>query len=263
MTCAWEPDLNCIDADEWNAYDEDVQESALMLATSSLQTLTNGRVGSCPITIRPCISPRPRCGCDWNPHIYNGVWVNGCSHRSKCAPTSEYEIPGPVGYISSMLINGEVVDLWSGDWRLDNGNTLVWQGEGTSPLLDSQDLNKPDTESDTWSITYSKSYPVSKDARMAVAALAIEFARLCGKTTKKCKLPKNVRNVTRLGVSFTIEAGLWPGGLTSIETADAFILKWNPPGSPARSAVVFDPRGTNRPRVTTAVPQRYNPLGSV
>jgi hypothetical protein len=262
MTCTWEPDLGCIDEAEWLAFTEDVRERALMLATSSLQMLTNYRVGTCPITIRPCPENRRRCGCDWNPHIRNGVWVNDCLHRTRCEPLSQINIPGPVGYIESMLIDGVVVDLWNGDWRLDNGHLLVWQGEGTSPVPSTQDLDKPDTEAGTWSITYSRSAPVAKDARMAVAALAIEFARECGQSTKKCGLPKNVRNVTRLGVSFTIEAGLWPGGLTSIKIADAFILKWNPPGSPTRSATVFDPRRINQPRVVSSVPQRGS-LGSV
>lgn len=262
MTCVWEPDLTCIDATEWGAYDADVKDRALALATSSLLMLTNYRVGTCPITIRPCPEPR-RCGCDWNPHIHSGRWVNDCSHRSACEPLSQYVIPGPVGYVDSLVIDGVVVDLWNGDWRLDNGNTLVWQGAGDSPLPRTQDLNKPDNALGTWSLTYSKSYPLGLDGRIAVAHLAMEFARLCSKSGKKCSLPKNVRSVTRLGVSFTVEAGLWPGGLTQIEMVDQFILKWNPPGSPIRNATVFDPRKAANPRVTASVPQRSAYLGSV
>ena len=261
MTCVWEPDTECLGT-EWDGYTPEVREQALALATSSLLLLTNNRVGTCPVTIRPCPTPR-RCGCDGNPHIRSGRWYNTCLHKSSCEPLSEFKIPGPVGYIDSMLIDGVPVDLWNGDWRLDGGDTLVWQGAGVSPLPETQDLNRPDTEVGTWSITYSRSYPVGMDGRIAVAHLALEFARLCAKTGKKCSLPKNVRNVTRLGVSFTIEAGLWPGGLTQIEMVDQFILKWNPPGSPLRSATVFDPRRTNIARVAAAVPQRRGPLGSM
>lgn len=260
MTCVWEPDPACL-ADEWDKFAPEVQDRALMLATSSLVNLTYSRVGTCPLTIRPCPSTRP-CGCGWNPHIRaDGNWVNdcACSSRRACSPLSEIDIPGPVGYIESLLIDGVAQDLYNGDWRLDEGHLLVWQGEGSSPVPSTQDLNKPDSAPGTWSITYSRSYPVSPQGRIAVAYLAIEFARACaGKG--KCSLPKGVRSVTRNGVSFTIEAGLFPNGLTGIEMVDQFILLWAPAGSPTRTAVVFDP-AKNKPRRTSAVPLR-NPFGS-
>ena len=261
MTCVWEPDIGCLGT-EWDTYDADVQERALLLATSSLQTLTLNRVGACPITIRPCPT-EPRCGCGWSPHIHSGQWVNNCPHETVCAPLSEYDIPGPVGYVESMLIDGQTVDLWNGDWRLDEGHLLVWQGDGPSPFPETQNLNLPDTEVGTWSITYSKSYPVQQDGRIAMAALALEFAKAC-KPKGKCSLPRGVTNVVRSGVSFTIEAGLFPGGLTGIEVTDAYILKWVPPGTPNRNASVFSPRnmGRGRARTTTPVPARA-PRGSI
>ncbi len=257
--CVWEPDPTCL-GDKWEGFTEEVKERALVLATGALQMLTNYRVGTCPVTIRPCPSDSLRCGCDWNPHIHSGVWVNSCLHRTRCAPLSEINLPGPVGYIDSLMIDGVEVDLESGDWRLDNGHLLVWQGGGTSPVPAYQDLNRPDTEPGTYSITYSKSYPVGPDARIAVGKLAVEFGEAC-KPKGKCALPRGVRTVTRMGVNFTLDAGLFPNGLTGIDEADQFILKWAPAGSPSQSAVVFDPRNT-RPRRTSGVPTR-NILGSV
>jgi hypothetical protein len=260
MTCAWEPDPACL-GDAWSNIDEDVQQRALILATSSLQALTNNRVGTCPITIRPC-PQEPPCGCrrGWNPHIgADGLWYNACCERVY-APLSEVDIPGPVGYIDSMLINGSPVELWNGDWRLDNGHLLVWQGEGDSPIPAGQDLNKPDSENGTWSITYSKSYPVLADARWAMTYLAIEFAKACA-PKGKCALPRGVTNVVRNGVSFTIEVGLFPNGLTGIELVDAWILKWNPIGSPTQSAQVFDP-AKPKPRITNSVPMAPLPVES-
>jgi len=175
---------------------------------------------------------------------------------------SEVDIPGPVGYINSLLIDGQPQDLTSTDWRIDDGHLLVWQGIGPSPIPSYQDLNKPDSAIGTWSITYSKSYPVSEDGRIAVAYLAMEFAKAC-KGKDKCSLPRGVRNVVRNGVSFTIEAGLFPNGLTGIEIVDAFILKWAPTGSPRQAAQVFDPaRYKTRPRRTSGVPLR-TPSGSI
>lgn len=254
MTCQWEPDTGCL-GDRWDALEPDIKERALMLATSSLQMLTYYRVGTCPVTIRPCPS-KPRCGHGWNPHVRNGLWYNNCPCESSCAPLSEFEIPGPVGYIDSLVIDGIEQDLDSGDWRLDDGYRLVWQGTGPSPLPEYQDLNKPDTEPGTWSITYSRSAPVGPDGRLAVAYLAMEFADACT-PKKKCSLPRGVTNVVRNGVSFTVEAGLFPGGLTGNEIADAFILKWAPAGSPLKTAQVFNPRTmSGQNRRTSAVPRR-------
>jgi hypothetical protein len=158
---------------------------------------------------------------------------------------SEINLPGPVGYIERLLIDGVEQDLDSGDWRLDNGHFLVWQGTDASPIPSTQDLSKPDTEVGTWSITYSKSYPVAEDGRLAVAMLAAEFAKACIPKAK-CSLPRGVTSVVRNGVSFSIEAGLFPNGLTGIDIVDQFILKWAPAGSPTRPAFVFDPRSVAR-----------------
>lgn len=252
MTCTWEPDIACL-GDKWETYSPEVQEQSLLLASSALQMLTNYRVGTCPITIRPC-AETPRCGCGWSPYIRDGVWRNECSHNSACTPLVEIDIPGPVGYIDSLKIDGVEQALWDGDWRLDNGHLLVWQGEGTSPVLAFQNLNLADTEVGTWSLTYSQSYPVSREGRLAVAALALEFAEAC-KPRGKCSLPRGVRTVSRMGVSFTLEAGLFPNGLTGLDTVDSFILKWAPAGSPTRSASVYDP-SKKSPRRVSAVPAR-------
>lgn len=272
MTCTWEPDAACLTT-EWDALTDEEKHRSLLLATSSLQMLTYYRVGTCPITIRPCPQERP-CGC-WGviPAAYPstfvpyldgaGQWFNCSNCGSRCAPLSEVDIPGPVGYVDSLVIDGVVQDLWNGDWRIDDGHLLVWQGDGPSPIPSTQDLNKPDTEPGTWSITYSKSYPVLEDGRLAVAYLAMEFAKAC-KPKGKCSLPRGVTSVVRNGVSFTIEAGLFPGGLTGIEIVDSYILKWAPAGSPTRTAQVFNPGRAgrkSRPRLSSGVPVR-GPVGS-
>ena len=254
MTCVWEPDSACL-GDAWEALDEAVKERSLMLATSALQMLTYYRVGTCPVTIRPCADTRP-CGCAWWPYLEDGVWKNGCPCGSKCEPAYQIDLPGPVGYIDSFLVEGIEQDL--ANWRLDDGHLLVWQGEGDSPVPQFQNLSAPDGEPNTWSITYSRSHPVGPDARLAVAYLAMEFAKACA-PKGKCSLPRGVTNVVRNGVTFSVEAGLFPGGLTGIEIVDAFILKWAPAGAPTRTASVFDP-SRRAPRRVGAVPQR--PLGS-
>lgn len=252
MTNTWEPDPTGLGPD-WADLSDDEKDRALMLATSSLQMLTYNRVGTPPITIRPCPESR-RCGCAWAPYVgTDGLWRNDCgcgSLGAACAPLSEIDLPGPVGYIVSVKVDGVPLNL--ADFRLDDGHLLVWQGIGPSPIPATQDLNRADTEPGTWSVTYSRSYPVGPDARLAVALLAAEYAKAF-KPRAKCSLPKGVTNVVRNGVTFSVEAGLFPGGLTGIETVDSFILKWAPAGSPLRSATVFNPR-RREPRRTNSVP---------
>jgi hypothetical protein len=260
MTFVWEADPACL-GDSWDALDSDVKQRSLMLATSSLQMLTYNRVGTAPITIRPCPQVLP-CACGhWRPVLSeDGQWFNcGTCKRAACKPTSEIDLPGPVGFIDSVKVNGVEIPLDTGAFRIDNGHLLVWQGEGASPFPETQDLNKADTEAGTWSVTYSRSYPVLQDGRIAVAYLAAEFAKACVPKAK-CSLPRGVTNVVRNGVSFSIQAGLFPNGLTNIDVVDQYILKWAPAGSPAKTAQVFDPR-THGPRVTSSVPLR-RPTGS-
>lgn len=260
MTCAWTPDEEVL-TEEFKSLSEEKRERALLLATSSLQALTYNRVGTCPITIRPCPSP-PLCGCEWLPRRITEGYMNGnltCLCGRACSPLSEIDLPGPVGFIDSLRIDGVEQDLTNGEWRLDDGHLLVWQGAGASPVPSYQDLNKGDDQPGTWSVTYSQSYPVLADARMAVAYLAMEFAKAF-QPRGKCQLPRGVTQVARQGVSFTINAGLFPNGLTNIDVTDQFILKWAPAGSPTQSAQVFDPRAL-RPRVVSAVPMR--PVGSL
>lgn len=239
MTCVWEPDTACL-GDRWENRDEGTKARALALATSSLITLTYGRVGTCPITVRPCLSTPCGCG-EWDPHRTDSQWYVCGSCSKRCAPAFEIDLDGPVGYIESIKVDGDFLALDNGDWRIDNGHLLVWQGSGPSPIPTSQNLSKPDTEVGTWSITYSQSHAVPNDGRIAVALLAEEFAKACSKSGS-CGLPKGVTSVVRNGVTFSIEAGLFPGGLTGIEIVDQFILKWAPAGAPTRTASVFNPR---------------------
>lgn len=245
MTCVWTPDEEFL-TDEWAALSAELKERALLLATSALVNLTYNRVGTCPITIRPMIA---RHGCGWNPQVRDGQWFNG-----ETGTPDQFEIPGPVGYIEEMKIHGVAVDLYDGNWRMDDGYILVWQGDTPSPMIASQDLSKPDTAQNTWSLTYSRSHTVPADGQIAVALMALEMMKALTKTKGKCSLPRGVTSVARNGVNFTIEAGLFPNGLTGIDLVDQFIIKWAPAGSPTQAAQVFDPRQV-RSRLTGAVPR--------
>lgn len=251
--CLWPMDEACR-TDEWNAYDLVVQHRALALASASLHRLTAGRVGGCPVTVRPC---KRSCGGvpipamftqygAFNPHINSaGYWVNFCGCQTDCGCTElcEIALPGPIGRIEEIKVDGAVIP--PSNYRID-GNSVVWVGAGACPWPTCQDLAKPDTEVGTFSITYLNAYPVDSIGAYAVGILALEFAKAC--SGSKCRLPSGVTSVTRGGVSYDINPGVFPDGFTGIREVDAFIGLWNPGGLRQRSGVWFP--GINTPRVS-------------
>lgn len=230
--CLWPADPACFTS-EWEALDEGVRVRALALASSSLEGLTAGRVGGCPITVRPC--SRRACSPAWAhsgggpfyPNNFGGQWFNTCMCSGTCSCTTMCEISlrAPVGRVDEVKVDGVPLDL--ADFRLDNGHILVWQGEGDCPMPASQNLSLPDTAEGTFSITYLNAYSVDATGAAAVALLAMEFSKACT-GRGKCSLPRNVTDVVRNGITFSVQAGLFPGGQTNIDTVDAFVRRYNP-----------------------------------
>jgi hypothetical protein len=234
--CLWPADPACL-GERWDNLDDEVRERALALASSTLRRLTAFRVGGCPVTVRPC-SPRGfsrsfvpftgSFGREWmSPGVNgSGQWVNscGCSGGCGCTITGSVHLAAPVGEVYEVKVNGNIID--PDDYRVVE-NSIVWQGDGPSPFPAMQDLSLPDSLPGTFSITYLNAYPVDLLGAQAAAYLALEFAKAC-KGKGKCDLPRGVTQVVRSGVSFSIEAGLFPNGRTGIDIVDAFLDLWNP-----------------------------------
>lgn len=251
-TCQWPVDTSCFD-EEWEALDESTRDRALDLASATLRRLTGYRVGGCLTTLRPC---KPSCcGGSMFPSYYGsgtfqpqmnamGFWVNSCGCTSGCSCTELCEIvlPGPVGYVESVWIDGAVISPMN--YRVD-GTRLLWVGEGDCPFPACQDMTREQTEPDTFSVNYLNAYPVDSSGAYAAAVLAMEFARACG--GGKCRLPSGVTSIVRQGVSMQIAAGAFPGGATGIREVDAFVALWNPEGL-RQACQVWSP-DQRRPRV--------------
>lgn len=236
--CPWPMDAACL-AEDWEGLDPAIRTRALALASSTLRRLTAYRVGGCPVTVRPC-APRAYCapfvpfrgsyGSDWMYPGINaqGLWVNscGCSGNCGCSITKGLALPLPIGRVDEVKVDGNVIP--STDYEVRDG-LLIYIGSDLDGWPATQNLDLPDSLPGTFSVTYLNSYPVDMAGAQAVAYLAMEFAKAC-KGKGKCSLPRNVTDVVRNGVSFTIQAGLFPEGRTSIEVVDAFIELWNPGG---------------------------------
>lgn len=142
------------------------------LAWYSLAALCAWQIGVCADVVRPCSArcsppgtwiaapvntgqqgalPLRTIGRSFTPHIVGGDWVNscGCSNRDACScgPVDEVILPGPVGTIVEVKIDGTIIDpTW---YRVDNGNRLVAQHEGLKwPLC--QDMSSAPTAPPTF-----------------------------------------------------------------------------------------------------------------
>lgn len=263
--CPWPIDTSCIPAD-WAQVDESIREMAVMLASSSLHALSAYSVGGCPITIRPCASQCATLpaydlygpgGRLWAPGITaSGLWVNNAGLGGSCGASCEFTLPPPVGGIQSIKVDG--AELPRADFRLDNNNVLVYQGGGDCPFRAEQDLSLPDSEPGTWSITYLNARRVDRLAAKAAAHLAYEFALACGdsKVRAKCRLPANVKAITRMGMTMELNVGVWPAGFTGVQEVDAWIAVVNPRQRKGQTRLyspdVDEPRIQGRPLVPTS-----------
>lgn len=144
------------------------------------------------------------------PYTVDGRWYNlACSCNGDschCGDLCEIRLDGPVHDIIEVKVDGKVLD--PAMWRLDAPNRFVrLDGECFEKC---QNLEAPDTEKGTASITYRIGVPLDALGLQAVSELWCSLVRgdTCGKHEGECgcgecgALQKNVRRVNRQGVSY-------------------------------------------------------------
>lgn len=191
------------------------------MAAEMLWGWTRRVFGICKVTVRPCLSdcqsarlwsstfwgngPYPWAGIGgsgrWSPQLIGGEWYNldcGCPSTCTCSTSgaAALHLPGPVGAVTEVLIDGEVVDPAA--YVVMYGRTLVRTDGGTWPPC--QDLLAPPTAAGTFQITYERGVAVPIGGQIAAGILACELAKAaCGDST--CQLPQRIQTVTRQGVT--------------------------------------------------------------
>lgn len=220
-----------------------------VIAASEVLFELSGRrfAGICERTVRPC---RTDCNCglqvlsrgyvvgpwDWsNSWWWSGFsWNCGDMNPCGCEPLSRVLLPGyPVREITEVKIDGNIVD--PSEYRLDERRWLTRMRDTSDPNTmlfwpSCQILDLPDTESGTFSITYTYGMNPPTIARQAANELACQFFRLCSSDTD-CVLPANVSRTTRLGVTTDRASVLsWfysrreeRGWQTGMQSVDAFL----------------------------------------
>lgn len=261
----WPVDWSCAD-DTWvGELDPGVKERAEALAVATLRALTAYQVGGCPVAVRPCAET---CGTttyltapvlggnsgalggpvgQWWPHIGpDGNWTNtacGCRSGCSCEFVPEVVLPGVVGIITEVNLDGATLDPSA--YRVDNGNRLVRVDGGVWPTC--QHMARPAGDPGTFTVVYQPGYPVDALGAWAAGKLAEQFAQAC--VGGKCSLPSGVQSIAKQGVTMQIGTGAFPGGQTGIVEVDAWVRTWNP-NALAMPTTVWSP-DINYGRTTT------------
>jgi hypothetical protein len=213
-------------------------EIALGYAWTTLQVLTAYQIAICPITLRPC---GPRCdhgsyyiapvagpaGAPFWPYLIDGQMVNilcRCGNDPcGCGSVEDIVLPGPVGAVVEVVIDGEALDPSA--YRVDNGNRLVRQDGQGWPFC--QDFTKPLGEEGTFSVTYYHGSTADQLVQYAAGILASEYLKGI-QGDDDCRLPSGTTQLIRQGVTMEIEKDMFEQGLTGIVEVDAVTARFNP-----------------------------------
>lgn len=222
---------------------------AVQAASEILYYASGQRFDTCQVTIRPCRKscwgdawPRLSAGWwdaggGWGPYpaLINGLWYNiacgSCGTDCSCSIVSETLLPGPVRSISQVTVDGVVLTEGT-DYRLDDYRKLVRLGGNQWPLCNN--LNKGITEEGTWSVTMILGEPLPTLGKFAMGELLCQI--IYDVLGNSCQLPDNVTNVTRQGLSFTLDDvnELVKNGFSGLKYVDQFIQRYNPSKLAAR-----------------------------
>lgn len=218
--------------------DPDLLEAWQEVASEILWAASGRRIGTCEETIRPCLR---RCGGGSGlPVPYkgtDGAWRNigcGCVEDCSCDALCEVILPGPVAEVTEVLIDG--VTLAEDSWRVDkvrSGWRLLRTDGNCFP--DCQDMTADCDQEGAFCVTYLRGTVPDALAIAAVTELACELTKACLPGCKTCRLPKNVTQVVRQGVTITYDnSKAW---LNALPFVAAFLGAVNPLGLISASSV--------------------------
>ena len=196
-----------------HTYPDDIADRAEVLAAHTLRLLTGGIVGGCPITVIPSVPCRiPLAHGSFAPLNLGGVWYNTCPCQVQ---SNRIRLQGPVGRVDAVTVGGVALD--PGDYRVESA---LW-------LVRTDGENWPITPDEGFTVTYLKAWPVDGMGAVAAGMLACEYAKaIIG--DKDCRLPRNVREINRQGISMVLTTELFPNGKTGIREVDAYVSSYNP-----------------------------------
>lgn len=265
------PDCWSPDPTEWTP----LQRWSVEAAAAMLRRLTAGIYNFCPLVIRPC---RRNCpperyrylndplALPWIPAMLDGKIYNLtcgiCRDECGCGPISEIILDPFATEIIQVKVDGQVLPREA--YRVDDWRKLVRVDGGKWP--DCQQLDRPDTEPGTFSVTYWTGTVPDAGASFALTDLAVEWWKAC--QGKPCSLGENVRQVARGGITYDMDTVYESirEGRTGLKRVDMWIFSVNPHGLRRRLRVyspdVVHGRRTTWPTAALPpVPPDPGPLG--
>lgn len=221
--------------------------SDFLQAASDLLFEMSGRQfpGECTQTVRPCARRRWGRGqvdsapAGWSPGWgWCGCGAGACS----CGGLFSLELGAfPVVSVNEVLVDGAAVD--ASLYRVDDWRTLVRleDADGSNPGWPRvQRLDRPDTDEDTFAVSFTWGRMPPPAGVTAAAVLACELALACDPENQdKCRLPKTVTSVTREGITMVLSPSdfLDKDGKTGIYEVDIFLRAYNPQRARSRAKV--------------------------
>jgi hypothetical protein len=168
-------------------------------------------------------------GTDWpHPALIGGLWYNltcgACVGDCNCNELSTAILPENVIQVVEVRLDG--TPMVTGGYEVQRGRELVRLDGGVWPAC--QDLQRPDTEPGTWSITAQFGREVPELGKLAMGEFACQFVRAAA--GEDCRLPPGVTQLARQGVtiSFPDLNELAQQRRTGLFAVDAFIDSVNP-----------------------------------
>lgn len=215
------------------------QRNAVEVASALLRRLTGGVYGLCGVKVRPCrkacaesygLSSPLGVSSAWvQPVLFGGRLYNiacGCGggRSCGCGPICELPLEGNAFDILQVKVDGEVVPNTA--YRLDGHRMLVRTDGECWP--DCQELDKPDTELGTFSVTYRRGALPDAAGRQAMTVLAVELFKACSGV--KCALPARVTSVVREGITYDLvdDLTVFERGRTGLPRVDMWLAAVNP-----------------------------------
>ena len=238
--CSWgELPVSCCQ-DFWDTQTPEAKATASQVATYVLWAATGRRYGLCPVTVRPC----GRHPCDdqiagwfyngfgtFVPYVLDGEWFNcACIDQCTCGARCRVYLPGPVGSITQVVLDGNVVD--PATYRVDDGRWLARTGaDNCWPTQQDFQVN---SGADTFLVTYTRGEAVPAAVLGAAGLYACEWAKAC--QGMDCMLPSRAVTLNRQGttVQLTDIDALLDRGFTGIQAVDQVIAADNPTQVPYR-----------------------------
>lgn len=205
-TCDWPVNYDCFPGDIDLQQHGDKVRAAIDTAVQVLWAFTGRQFGQCEVEHVPDVSMCRPC----TPTLFQGDWYNtDPGYPSGCMAVY---LPGPVGEVLS------VVD--------EQGNAL----QAKQAAWGMEVLGTPAV------VRYVRGLPVPAGGAQAAGRLAAQVYLQCI-GDKRCRLPQNVTQVTRQGVSATFDPP--EPGKTGLPDVDLWVQSVNPNGLQEQTEVVI------------------------